>query len=140
MSDDLYSKSDRLFILTGDDFTTKGGQTYLKSNAFRGQGLIKAYAPWCGHCQSKVEAMKELGKIINGGREYDVRVYVYNADDEPDLINGDRTLVEGFPTMLFVEKDRSVDNIFSPDGKTVHDLETAFQVICDTHQAACGVY
>jgi thiol-disulfide isomerase/thioredoxin len=142
----LYSREDPVFILTGSDFTVgKDGRVKLNASAYRGQGLIKAYAPWCGHCQSKVHDIKIIGEHLNGKKG--AKVYVFDAST-PEVghhfkyatTHEGKILIEGFPTMLYVDHDLNVDKLVNELGKPIYTVPEALGAMCSKHLSeACDV-
>lgn len=64
-------------------------------------GYVMFYAPWCPHCQSKVQEMMDMGKQYN---QTGKMLYVYNADAPGSDKVTDYIDVEGFPTFYPVTK------------------------------------
>lgn len=137
----LYNKSDPVYILDDSDFTVNPmGEATLNRDAFRGSGIIKAYAPWCPHCRDKVEDIKTLGRVLKENPSYGVSIYVLNADNAPNMSRakeGSDALIAGFPTLLFVDPDRNVSKLTDEGGESVYSVPDAITALCKSHKKLC---
>jgi len=70
--------------------------------------LVEFYAPWCGHCKRMVPELQKLGELIAADPRLKSRVVVgkVNADNHRSL--GERFGVQGFPTIKFFGRGKSV--------------------------------
>lgn len=140
-SRDLYKDSDNVIRLQDKNFTVRNGQASL--NRVGEVGIIKAYAPWCGHCQNKVEDIKILGNILNKkNREWGLRMYVLNADNPLPNLNKARhenePLIAGFPTLLYVNEDGQVGRLLDQNGDSVHTIPAMLDALCKVQNKLCA--
>lgn len=137
----LYTKDDPVYILSDSDFTvSSSGAAKLNKDAFRGAGIIKAYAPWCPHCQDKVEDIKTLGRVLRDNKSYGVSIYVFNADGGGNMTRateGGSPLIPGFPTLLFVDPDCNVTRLVDEGGEGVFSVPDAITALCKTQKKLC---
>lgn len=132
---DLYTDEDPVTILDDDSFVGKNCK--IRKDTFKTHGFLKAYAPWCGHCQAKVDCIKRLGKVL---KDYDVTVYVINAEREANpLFNdhfGDR--VRGFPTFLEVDGRGNIGEVMrTKDGEQVYSVPSIIAALCGNDTRIC---
>lgn len=142
MQSGLYSPSDGVYILHFSDFTIKDGVPYVNQNVFHGPGVIKAYAPWCPHCQNKVEAIRSIAKELN--RDFhSAKVYVFNADGAENFRNvkNDKgePMIAGFPTMLYVDEHCKVSTLRNSAGEQVYSIPDVLHELCRLHSDTCSV-
>ena len=85
------------------DFKVKAnGGVYIHRKSLRGKpGLVKFYAPWCGHCKTMVPTLKKLAKTL---QPYDVHVGSVNCDDARNEELAESVGVEGYPSIYMVKK------------------------------------
>lgn len=69
---DLYTEEDPVIMLDDGSFLRS---VKIRDEKWNGPGILKVYAPWCPHCQSKVEDMKRLAE------QYEI--YVLDATVNP---------------------------------------------------------
>jgi len=142
----LYTNEDAVHILNDSDFVVDAnGEATLKSDAFMGAGIIKAYAVWCPHCIDKVNEIKCLGAILQDNQEqYGVSLYVFEASGAQNMGNAKsngESLISGFPTFLFVGQDGSVSKLkVTKNGSTddVHSVEESIMGLCSEQKKMCG--
>ena len=96
-----YSNSNVATLGLGD-FSIKNNTLYIINDDFTNKiGLIKFYAPWCGHCKTMVPTLKKLAD------ENDNTDVVYGSVDCTDENMGNDKLTEvaqiqGFPTIFTI--------------------------------------
>lgn len=86
----------------------------------RKHALVEFYAPWCGHCKHLTPVYKVLGSKIANDPVLRNKVVIakVNADEHREL--GDRFQVQGFPTIKFFARGKSVHSpINYSSGRTV---------------------
>lgn len=133
MQGDLYSKEDPVVVL--DDSCFIGSDWHIKKPCLIGHGILKVYAPWCGHCQGKVECIKRLGKVL---REYGVGVYVINYDANPIFQSVFKDRVPGFPTFLEVNQVGVVGKpITNRQGEQVYTIPDILASLCNNKSEVC---
>mgnify|MGYP006142969325 CR=1 FL=1 len=116
-----------------DDFSIKDGTLYVINGDFTEKvGLIKFYAPWCGHCKTMVPTLKKVAD------ENDNNDVVYGSVDCTDENMGNDKLTEvaqiqGFPTIYTIhpsgklssyEGGRDEDGILTHIDKQVRKLQS----------------
>lgn len=131
MSEDLYSDSDPVTIL--DDGSFIGKKCKIKTGIFQTHGILKAYAPWCGHCQAKVTCVNKLAEILP---EFGVTVYVINADDNPMF--AEHFQVRGFPTFLQVDGQGYIGDVLrNKNGEPVYSVPDIIAALCGNDPRIC---
>jgi len=118
----LYKRGDGVQILNDQNFQIRNGTVKIVSG-FKGPGVLKAYAVWCPHCQTKVEDFKTLAKAFKQIIPQ-FQVYVIEADINKSFSNA--TNIEGFPTMFTVDDNGIIKLI--PDAGQINDIVLA---LCD---------
>lgn len=133
--DDLYDpNNDPVIVL--DDGSFIGKNHKIRKNVFQGKGILKAYAPWCGHCKAKVKCMKRLGEILP---EFDVQVYVINVDNNPVFQEHFKDKVRGYPTFLYVDDSGNIgDVIRDADGNQVYSVPSILAALCGNDPRICA--
>lgn len=132
---DLYSHDDPVIVL--DDGSFIGKQCKIRKQFFQSHGFIKAYAPWCGHCQAKVNCMKKLSSIL---KEYGVSVYVINADNNPMFAEHFRDRVTAFPTFLSVNDKGVIGTpLLDKKGEQVYTIPGIISSLCGNNSQICKI-
>ncbi len=109
-NDDIeFTKADNVIQLTDDSFVTKNGSVYLKKG---NQGMIIAYAPWCGACKGKLDHMKALSSLVNNSN-VDTSIYVIDADHNQKF--SESVGLAYFPSYYLVLPDGKIQNIVNID-------------------------
>lgn len=67
--------------------------------------LAKFYAPWCGHCKTLAPHYEEAAKRLANNPN----ILLIKVDSTENEISG--LDIQGFPTLKFYKKDKSVDPI-----------------------------
>lgn len=79
----------------------------IKNTKFQNKlGLLKVYAPWCGHCTNMIDTMYELAKDL---QDEQFVVAALNSDKSynKDLV---RLLeVSGFPSLFMIKDNGEID-------------------------------
>jgi len=136
MSDeeDLYNpNSDPVIVLDDGSFI---GTMKIRKLAFQGKGILKAYAPWCGHCKSKVSCVNRLAEILP---EFDVHVYVINVDANPMFKQHFKYKVIGYPTFLYVDDNGNIgDVIRDANGDQVYSVPGIIGALCGNDPRICA--
>lgn len=131
--DDLYTAKDPVTIL--DDGSFIGVDSKISKRFFKGKGFLKVYAPWCGHCQAKVNCINRLAKIMP---EHGVTVYVINAEDNPVFQRHFKDRVRGFPTFLEVsDKGKIGDQMTTKSGDPVYSVPDIIASLCGNDDKIC---
>lgn len=129
MDKGLYKTSDGVIILTDENF--KNGKF---STGFKGQGVLKAYAPWCPHCVDKVKDFKALAKAL---KDEKTGLYVYVIDADNNRKFSAMENITGFPTILFVNKDATIRKLVDENNQSIHNVPDIIKSICRDHKALC---
>lgn len=111
-----YTTKDCVEILTSKNFK----DNKLIHPKFRNRcGLIKVYAPWCGHCQKMMKMIRLMGKELSKHRFY---TGVLNGVEESSKAAMEALQVKYFPTLFLVKpngeleeytKDRKLEDMLS---------------------------
>ena len=87
-------------------------------------GLLMAYAPWCGHCKSKID---DIICLADSMKQENWKMYTLNADKHCDILD-----IEKYPTF------------FSVDGKgqtvkltEVRGVDDAVIKMCQANEDKC---
>jgi len=107
---DIYTNDDPVNRL--DDGSFLYSNKKIRSNAWQGPGILEVYAPWCPHCQEKVNAINVLASSTGA-------VYVLDGTTNPSFRFA--TGIEAYPTFLKV----------LPDGTLGEEIEGDLDEIVD---------
>jgi thiol-disulfide isomerase/thioredoxin len=130
---DLYGPNDPVTVLHDGCFI--GTNLRIKKKCFLEHGLIKVYAPWCGHCQAKVKCMNKLAGILE---EYGVTVYVINADNNPIFHGHFKDRIRGFPTFLEVSDRGTIGQpMTDKDGEQAYTVPAIISSLCGNDKRIC---
>ena len=92
------SYSDKISSLSINDFEPKNNGVYITNKDFKGSpGMIKIYAPWCGHCHNMIPTINELSKK-------NVNIGIINGDDNINQPILEHIGLEGFPSLYLLKK------------------------------------
>lgn len=97
--------------VSSKDINYKNDSFYLK-NKYNKNGLLVVYAPWCGYCQMLAPTWKKFAK------EYSDKFLIKALNIEGDPSNkrvSEKMGVEGFPTILYVDKDGKIEGKYEKD-------------------------
>ena len=97
MDDIKFTEQDDVIELNDSSFDPNGK---LKSGH---QGLVMAYAPWCGACKAKFDDIKTLSSMVNVDSNYPVSFYVIDASTNEDFRKNNG--LSFFPSFYEVSKD-----------------------------------
>jgi thiol-disulfide isomerase/thioredoxin len=128
----LYVPSDNVVILTDDNFT--GSKI---TSGFKGPGVLKAYATWCGFCRQKVESFKLLSDCFKK-EKIGLVVYVIEAAQNPKFAKACE--IEAFPTIMYADETGKVARLFGKGGDSVHDVVGAIDALCNTKKKCVKTY
>jgi protein disulfide isomerase len=78
--------------------------------------LVKFYAPWCGHCKTLAPHYDETAKLIAANPNI-VLVKIDSTENEVAGVS-----VEGFPTLKFWGKDKSLPPVDYDGGRDTEGL------------------
>ena len=138
MSKSLYSNNDPVQILSDEKMFYTPGQRGASGSAkilpefFKGAGALKAYAPWCPHCVSKVECINTLAGIL---KEEGFCIYVVDAEDNQHF--SENLDVKGFPTFFKVNEEGIVGPQLKLKGSPVGTVKGIVQSLCDDEKGFC---
>lgn len=129
----LYDENSAVTILDDSCFVGTSENYKITKSKNKGAGFIKAYAPWCGHCQSKVNCMNRLAGILS---EFGLTVYVLDADENRVFSN---TLgVRGYPSFYHVDKDgRVTGTMRTANGEPVGQVYEIIASLCGNKRKIC---
>jgi thiol-disulfide isomerase/thioredoxin len=129
----LYSDTDPVHVLKDDGFFFDDGKAKIRN--FAGAGVLKAYAPWCPHCVSKVTCINVLAEIL---KEDDLAVYVINAENNPHFSRN--VAVAGYPTFFEVNSNGIVGaQLKTPDGGPVGSVPDIVIALCGNQSGMCDL-
>jgi thiol-disulfide isomerase/thioredoxin len=127
MSSGLYKKTDGVVIL--NDSSISGSK--LKTSAFKGAGVLKAYATWCPHCQDKVGMFKKLAELL---AQVDMAVYTVEAAENRKFSQAIN--LQYFPTIMFVDEDRSIKSL--PLNNDI-SIDSILNTLCEIYSHGCSL-
>ena len=129
----LYYDDDAVVIL--DDSSFVGKDCKIKSKAFINDGILKVYAPWCPHCQSKVECLNKLAELL---KSQDITIYVIDSEDNPIFAKHFANKIQGFPTFLEVTPDGYIgDRVKNKKGESVYSVPDIVSALCGHNKDVC---
>jgi hypothetical protein len=131
-SEILYKKGDNVQIL--DDPCFVGKDYKIKSRYFSEPGVIKVYAPWCGHCKSKVKCLNMLAGYLHN---HNMQVYVIDGTDNEHFTTMFPT--HGFPTFLEVTATGHISSAPLKDalGEPVYTVPAIVSALCGNNKDVC---
>jgi thiol-disulfide isomerase/thioredoxin len=106
---DIYTDADPVNRLDDGSFLYS---KKIRSHAWQGPGVLKVYAPWCPHCQQKVEAINILAASTGA-------VYVLDGTVNPSFRFA--TGINSYPTFLKVLPDGTLGEEIDGDLDAVVD-------------------
>ena len=129
MTDNKYGqKNSKVYECMAKHFLSKHDKMnnenmYMNDPRFKNKyGIVKFYAPWCGHCSNMVDTLeflaKELPKI--GKPFFVAAVNCTNKSVGNDLL-ASKMGIRGFPTLFFVNLDGKLED-FNPKSRNIDDL------------------
>lgn len=124
----LYKPSDKVVILSDANFT--GNKI---TSGFKGPGVLKAYATWCGHCQNKVKDFIKLAKTF---KEEKIGLVVYVIEASDNNMFASACGVSSFPTIMYVDESCKPVVLMDGAGKQVYDVPSTINALC-TVQKKC---
>jgi thiol-disulfide isomerase/thioredoxin len=81
----------------------------LVNNSFKSKfGLVKVYAPWCPHCTSMVESVKNAADSL---KTKDIIVGAVNATNPINEELVSKIGTQGYPSFYFVNKNGNLEEI-----------------------------
>lgn len=83
------------------DVTSKYGDFYIRDARDTG-GMVMVKADWCGHCKRALPELEKVSSLTGAA----FPIYKIDADKNKELTSA--MGVNGFPTILFVERDGKI--------------------------------
>jgi protein disulfide-isomerase A6 len=115
--ENLYGNFSQVIELTKKDFDDH----YIIHKLAKGRyGLIKFYAPWCGHCQEMRDLINDLADQF----KYKFMIYAVNCENNRDLCVDER--IKYYPTIKFFTKS---GKLYNYNGSL--DRDDIISFICD---------
>jgi thiol-disulfide isomerase/thioredoxin len=105
--EDIYASKDPVVRLDDGSFIR---HRKIRPLYWKGPGIIQVYAPWCPHCQSKVNSMNILADKL---RDNNQAVYVLDGTDNPHFRYAHG--VNAYPTVLKVLEDATIGEVIDGD-------------------------
>lgn len=97
--------------LSKKDFRFNGNKPQLVNrNASGKHSLILVKTDWCGYCKEAKPEFKATADLLEGKKIF---FGVIDGDKNEELIS--KLQVNSFPTILFVDKNGYVKNVYSGD-------------------------
>ena len=126
MSVSLYKKGDPVIIL--DDGKFIGKELSINKPYFKGAGVLKVYASWCPHCQSKVQSLNKLAQSL---KPHGMAVYVLNGEDNPIFMSTYQ--VQGFPTFYEITATGAIGQLLQ-----VASVPDIVRSLCGRNKEVCA--
>lgn len=115
--ENIYNKFSQVIELTEKDFKNN----YIIHDLAKGRyGLIKFYAPWCGHCQEMSELINDLANQF----KYKFMIYAVNCEKNRDICVDEH--IRYYPTIKYFTKS---GKLYTYKGST--DRDDLISFICD---------
>jgi len=116
-------ENSNVYELMAQHFIGKNDKIILSHNLTNGKyGIVKFYAPWCGHCSNMVDTLEflatELPKIDKPF--FVAAVNCTNTNVGNDIL-AKKFGVSGFPTLFFVNLDGELE-YFNPISRSIEDI------------------
>ena len=130
--DNYYDNIKEIIELSPKDFTNNK----ITNKKIKGHyGLLKAYAPWCGHCHRFQDSMIFLAK---GLQKHGFRVCALNCDVKENATIAQGLLPLGdslyFPTLFKIYPNGSIEKMNIPN----REMDTLLDTICNfTNKKKC---
>lgn len=103
--ENLYDKFSGVIELTSKDFKFENDKVIVINKQFKDKcGLIKFYAPWCGHCKNMVETWSNLA--IQFGHSFVIGAV--NCEKKENYKIRSKLQIKYYPTIMRVKKDGSL--------------------------------
>jgi thiol-disulfide isomerase/thioredoxin len=122
----LYNNNDPVHILNDSKFI--GPDMRIKTQTLAGPGVLKVYATWCPHCQSKVEGLNKLAGLLE---PHGMSIYVLDGENNPIFCS--RYKVQGFPTFFEVSEGGSIGKQLQ-----IGRVEDVVTQLCGKNKAVCA--
>jgi hypothetical protein len=107
---DIYTDADPVNRLDDASFLYRNKK--IRLHAWKGPGVLEVYAPWCPHCQEKVNAINILASSTGA-------VYVLDGTSNPSFRFA--TGIASYPTFLKVLPDGTLGDEIDGDLDAVVD-------------------
>lgn len=129
----LYYSDDPVIVL--DDSSFVGKNCKIGPDAFVGEGILKAYAPWCPHCQSKVTCLNRLAELLE---PHNIFIYVIDVEDNPIFSEHFKNKIKGLPTFLEVLSEGYIGGQFvDKKGEPVYTVPDIVSSLCNHNKSVC---
>ena len=114
--------------LTDEDFD---GEKIISKKIVGSYGLLKCYAPWCGHCKSLKD---DLIFLANGLKSENFKIASINSDNVATSKVCESLKIQGFPTLFMINTDGTLKNYNGVD----RSIEALLAEICKhTNSKTC---
>ena len=134
-SESLYSPDDKVVVLHDGNFI--GTQSKISSDAFKGPGVLKAYATWCPHCQSKVRDLNNLAEALE---EFGLAIYAVEMEQNPIFADSFSHVVRGYPTFLQVNNNGEIGgSVLDEQNEEVRTIEGIVNALCRKDSEVCSI-
>ena len=103
--------------------TNEVGELQLVHSKTTGKyGILKCYAPWCGHCLTMVNDLEFLAKELPKlGKPFFVAAVNCTNKQLGNDVLARKLNVGGFPTLFFVNMDGGIED-FNPESRNIDGL------------------
>lgn len=133
MTENKYGHSNsNVLELMAHHFKSLDDKIILENNNLKGKyGIVKFYAPWCGHCSNMIHSLEFLGsELPKMGKPFFVAaVNCTNKTVGNDLL-AQKIGIKGFPTLFFVNLEGQLEE-FNPQSRSIEGL---LEEICNCTQ------
>jgi thiol-disulfide isomerase/thioredoxin len=124
MIDNKYGhENSNVYELMAHNFRSENDKIILSHNLTNKKyGIVKFYAPWCGHCTNMIPVLEFLAKKLpNMSKPFFVAaVNCTNTSVGNDLL-AKKCGIKGFPTLFFVNLDGELED-FNPSSRSIEGL------------------
>uniref|UniRef100_A0A6C0LWF1 Thioredoxin domain-containing protein n=1 Tax=viral metagenome TaxID=1070528 RepID=A0A6C0LWF1_9ZZZZ len=135
MTDNKYGhKNSKVYECMAKHFTSRfdsknNEKIFITAPQFKDKyGIVKFYAPWCGHCSDMVDSLEYLAnELPNMGKPfYIAAVNCTNKSVGNDLL-ASKMGIRGFPTLFFANLEGELES-FNPQSRSIEGI---LAEICD---------
>lgn len=130
-----YFESENVIELEGKDFKIKDEKVHIINKLFKNKyGLVKFYAPWCGHCSRMVT---DINFLANGLSSHNFKVAAVNVTNPTNKEVGQFLGISGIPALFNINSDGEIVKL-SEEFANDRSIEGLLNNICNfTNKDTC---